>query len=54
MNPFEVEMNKAFRKLAEDIIPNDELLKKMKVCADNVGHIVFFRFFAINTAHLMK
>lgn len=42
MNPFEVNMSKALRKLAEDIIPDDELLKKAKVCTDQVNHTVSF------------
>lgn len=42
-------MSKALQKLAEDIIPDDELLKKATVCADRVNHIVFFTFLAINT-----
>lgn len=38
MDPFEVKMNKALRKLAEDVIPDDEQLKKINICADRVSY----------------
>lgn len=44
MDPFEVEMNNAFRKLATISIPSDEHLKKAKVCADKVSHTTFAHF----------
>lgn len=37
MDPFEHEMDKALQKLADDIIPSDEYLKKQNNCADNVS-----------------
>ncbi|XP_055298389.1 2'-5'-oligoadenylate synthase 2-like [Sitodiplosis mosellana] len=36
MDPFEVDMNKAFQKFAKDIIPSDEELKKANVSADRI------------------
>lgn len=37
MDPFEVKMNQALQKLAKDIIPDDEQLKQIKICADKVS-----------------
>lgn len=50
MNPFEAQMNKAFQKLAVDIIPSDDQLKKAKIYADKVSYIIYSRIsLAINT-----
>lgn len=47
MNPFEVNMSEALRKLAEDIIPSAELLTAANVAADNVSHsLIFLAFLA--------
>lgn len=46
MSPFETEMNKAFQKLAVDVIPPQEVLMKANICADQVSHIIFVQFFS--------
>lgn len=44
MDQFEIKMNKAFQKLAMDIMPSKELLKEQKRCADQVSQIIFLHF----------
>lgn len=41
MDPFEDNMNKGLRQLAEDIIPSDQELEKANDIANKVSGIIF-------------